>query len=108
MIDAKWNQREKSISRAAFDKALKNECNHIIETIKEKAGRLSKPKEIWELEDYLYQRRIEIDQKYDYRYSVLIRVFGQLVREGWIEMKELEGLGAEKLERIQVIAGLND
>ena len=80
MTDAKWSQKEKSISRAAFDKAYKNECNNIIETVKNRARNLSEPKEIWGLEDYLYEKRKEIDNKYDYRYSVLIPVFGRLVK----------------------------
>ena len=82
MTDIKWSQKEKSVSRAVFEKALKNECNEIIETVKKKATNLSEPKEIWELEDYLYEKRKEIDNKYDYRYSALILVFGRLVREG--------------------------
>jgi hypothetical protein len=52
MTDTKWSQKEKSISRAAFDKAYKSECNIIIETVKKKASNLSEPKEIWGLEDY--------------------------------------------------------
>jgi hypothetical protein len=79
MADVTWNQKEKSIARAAFDKAHKNECSNIIETVKKKAGNLSEPKEIWGLEDYLYGKKKEIDNKYDYRYSVLIHVFGRLV-----------------------------
>src|SRR5512136_1047372 len=107
MTDAKWSKKEKSISRAAFDKAYKNECNNIIETVKNRARNLSEPKEIWGLEDYLYEKRKEMDNKYDYRYSVLIHVFGRLVGEGWITMEDLEGLGEEKLQRIQLIAGMD-
>ncbi len=109
MIDFKWNQKEKAIARTAFDKAFQNECNHIIEAAKERLNNLSDPKEIWRLEDYLSKKRKQIDQKYDYRYSVLIRVFGVLVYEGWIEMKDLEGLKEEKLQRIRFVAeGLKD
>jgi len=79
MNDVKWNQKEKSISRAGFDKAYKNECDDIIKTLRHKVGSLSGPKGIWDLENYLYQKRKEMDQKYDYRYSVLIHVFGRLV-----------------------------
>ena len=46
MTDIKWSQKEKSVSRAVFEKALKNECNEIIETVKKKATNLSEPKEI--------------------------------------------------------------
>jgi len=105
MRDIKWTQREKSIARAAFDKAYTNECNRMIETVKQKANNLSGPKGIWELEDYLFNKRKEIDQKYDYRYSVLIHVFGRLAGEGWIEMKDLEGLGEEKIKAVRFLAG---
>lgn len=106
-MDLKWSQKEKSVSRVAFEKAFKNECNNIIDTVKKKATNLSEPKEIWALEDYLYEKRKEIDNKYDYRYSALIVVFGQLVREGWITLQDLEGLGEEKIQRIQVIATMD-
>ena len=75
--------------------------------MKNKARNLSEPKEIWGLEDYLYEKRKEIDNKYDYRYSVLIHVFGRLVKEGWITMKDLEGLEEEKVQKIQLIASLD-
>jgi hypothetical protein len=107
MMDVKWSQKEKSISRAGFEKALKNEYNDIIETVKKKVANLSEPKQIWELEDYLYKKRKEIDNKYDYRYSALIPVFGRLVREGWITLKELEGLEEEKIQRIKLIATMD-
>ena len=107
MNDMKWSQKEKSISRTAFDKAYRNQCDRIIKTIRQKVDGLSEPKGIWELEDYLYEKRKEIDNKYDYRYSVLLPVFGLLVKEGWITMNDLEGLGEEKIERIQLIASMD-
>jgi len=79
----------------------------VIEAAKEKVNNLSGPKGIWELENYLFNKRKEIDQKYDYRYSVLIHVFGRLVGEGWVEMKDFEGLGEDKIQRIRFIAGLD-
>jgi hypothetical protein len=106
MEDIKWSKTEKAIARTAYDKAYRNECDGIIATIKQKVASLSGPKGIWELEDYLYEKRKETDNKYDYRYSVLTLVFGRLVRDGWIKMQDLEGLGKEKIERIQLIAGL--
>ena len=107
MTDIKWSQKEKSVSRAAFEKALKNEYDNIIGTVKKKATNLSESKKIWELEDYLCNKRKEIDNKYDYRYSALILVFGRLVREGWITLKDLEGLEEEKIRRIQLVATMD-
>jgi len=107
MNDLKWNQKEKSISRAAFDKAYRNECEDIIKTVRQKLNNLSEPKKIWELEEYLYKKRREIDNKYDYRYSVLITVFSRLIAEGWIKIKDLEELGEEKIERIKLLTGMD-
>jgi hypothetical protein len=46
----------------------------------------------------LSDKRREIDEKYDYRYSVLMLVFLRLVAEGWLKVDELAGIGATKLE----------
>lgn len=100
----KWHQKEKAIARAAFNKALHNECSHIVESLKEKLNDLSDPKDVWRIEDYLSKKRKQIYQKYDFRYSILIMVLGVLVKEGWIEIKDLDGLNEEKLQRIRFIA----
>ena len=34
---------------------------------------------MWALEDFLRTRRVDIDRKYDYRYSQLIFVFAQVL-----------------------------
>jgi hypothetical protein len=41
---------------------------------------------------------------YDYRYSVLLVVFGYLVREGRLRMEELNGLAEDKLASIRTCA----
>ena len=38
---------------------------------------------------------------YDYRYSVLISVFGRLLAQGWVSEAELSKLKPEKLELIR-------
>ena len=73
------SKKEKSRARDAFDKAYEKECNQIIGKLREKSLKLSVPEDIWELHDYLSEIRKEIDEKYDYRYSVLIMVFGILL-----------------------------
>jgi hypothetical protein len=56
--------------------------------------------------DFLTEKRRETDQKYDYRYSVLTRVLGVLLREGRLTRNDLEGLSAEKMSQIMRIAEL--
>jgi hypothetical protein len=65
------------------------------------AGKIEQPADLWNLESYLTESRKEIDRKYDYRYSVLVGVFGRLVREGLLSEEELRGLGEDKLEFIR-------
>jgi hypothetical protein len=50
----------------------------------------------------------EINGKYDYRYSTLPIVFGQLLREGRISIDELRGLGDDKVGYIQRVAGFGE
>jgi hypothetical protein len=56
--------------------------------------------ELWKLERWLAERRIEIDRKYDYRYSVLPIVFAELMKQGRIAESDLHGLAPEKIELI--------
>ena len=58
---------------------------------------------LWRIHDYLSGKRKEADEKYDYRYSVLVFVLGRLVREGWIKPEEIAGLSEDKLEKIRQI-----
>src|SRR2546428_144392 len=46
---------------------------------------------IWDVEDCLRARRREIDQKYDYRYSVLMMLFSRLYIEGWLNGRRSDG-----------------
>ncbi len=62
------------------------------------------PDGLWQVHDFLTKKQKEIDQKYDYRYSVLTRVFGILVREGWLTPDDLAGLSEEKMTEITRIA----
>jgi hypothetical protein len=48
----------------------------------------------------------EIDNKYDYRYSVLILVFARLMKDGWLMIDDLKGLGQEKIDRIVSLVDL--
>jgi hypothetical protein len=56
---------------------------------------------LWDLENWLTERRQEIDKRYDYRYSVLPLVFAQLLRDGRLTEDDLHGLEQEKLDVIR-------
>jgi len=104
MIDFKRSEAEKKIARRAFDAALKKECAAVMQKFKGLAAKAEYPEDIWAIHDFLTEQRRTIDYKYDYRYSQLIVVFGRLLRESWIEDKDLVGLSEEKLAAIRHIA----
>jgi hypothetical protein len=95
-----WSHAERVIARKAFDLALRRELDEVILEAKTRAARIEQPSELWDLELYLSQRRKDIDQRYDYRYSVLPVVFGYLIRDGRLSKEELQGLSEDKLAYI--------
>jgi len=101
MNSDKWTKKEKTVARRAFDNAHKRECEEIINRIREIANNASTPDDMWQLYDFLDEKRKEIYIKYDYRYSVLIVVFARLLKEGWITVDDLEGLKEDKIDRIK-------
>jgi len=58
------------------------------------------------LHDFLTEKRNAIDDKYDYRYSVLISVFGKLLGEGLLTKEDFDGLREDKTDKIQAIADI--
>jgi len=101
MADLHWSHAEKAVARTAFDAALSRELAAIRKEVEAMLQRSTAPTEIWQLHDFLSEKRGEVDRKYDYRYSVLISVFGRLLHEAWVSEADLAGLSSEKLQLIQ-------
>jgi Photoprotection regulator fluorescence recovery protein len=106
MRDLKWSPSEKAVARKAFDAALSRELKAVIAETKRLAARIEQPDDLWELERYLTAKRKEIDETFDYRYSVLPLVLGSLIRQGRRSEQELHGLGEDKLARIRSVVAL--
>jgi hypothetical protein len=106
MRELKWTEAEKKLSRRAFEVALQAELADDLQDFKARAAAVQTPEDMWSIENFLNQRRHELDAKYDYRYSRLISVFGRLIREGRLTEAHLEGLSQDKLEFIRRIASL--
>ena len=101
MNEIKWSKSEKVIARRAFDTAYKRECDAITAKVKEMIAKATEPVHIWRIHDYLTEQRENIDEKYVYRYSILILLFARLLSEGWLKKTELEGLGEDKIKEIE-------
>jgi hypothetical protein len=106
MEEGKWTYSEKKIARRVFDSALQKELTELISAFKRRAQMSATPDDVWAIAESLLEQRREIDQKYDYRYSQLLVVFGRLVREKRIRIDEVEGLSDEKLSVIGRVASL--
>jgi len=102
-----WSQTEKMAARRAYEGALKRELEDTMNAAKERAQKITEPSQLWELEDWLGKRRRDIDEKYDYRYSVLIMLFARLMYERRITESDLNGLKEDKISEIRRILGLS-
>src|SRR5271157_5239144 len=104
MRDLKWSPSEKAVAREAFEAALSRELKAVIAETKRLAVRIEQLDDLWELGQYLAAKRKEIDETFDYRYSVLPLVLGVLIRRGRLGEQELHGLSVDKLARIRRFA----
>ena len=108
MRDLQWSAAEKRIARRAFDAALGKALTGILATFKAKAAAAASPSDMWAVEDYLRQRRREIDDVFDYRYSRLVLVLARLIRDGHLDEAQLAGLGEDKLAAIRRLRLLSE
>ncbi|MEB3252782.1 MAG: hypothetical protein VKO01_11695 [Cyanobacteriota bacterium] len=104
MSDVSWSEVEKEIARAAFEKAYEREIAVLIEEVRTQVTSLAELEDLWRLNDFLSARRHDVDGKYDYRYAVLVFVFSRLVKEGWLQIEELDGLEQTKLSKIAALS----
>jgi Photoprotection regulator fluorescence recovery protein len=96
-----WSGADKKAARTMYDAAVQTELAEIMVEFKRRALAAAEPSEMWDLEDWLQEKRLAFDRKYDYRYSVLVGVLGELLSEGWITPAQLQTLSTDKIEAIQ-------
>jgi len=104
MREWKWSPQEKAVARRVFDDALRRELEGTMREAKDRAARITAPSDLWELQEWLGERRRKIDGTFDYRYSVLPRVFARLLRAGQIGDDDLRGLAPGKVDEIRFMA----
>lgn len=106
MQHSTWTEAEKKIARRVFNAALQRELVQVMAEFKRRAASASDPDDMWSVQEYLADARLQIDTKYDFRYSQLLIVFGRLLRENRIEEGDLAGLSDEKLGYVRSVASL--
>lgn len=97
MNEFRWTDSEKKIARRAFDRARIAELDEVVRSFKADAARIDDADQIWTLIDRMKDWRYQLEQKYDYRYSVLTMVLARLLGEHRISTADLAGLDEDKL-----------
>jgi hypothetical protein len=104
LTETQWSPGEEKIAKTAFDIAYRREVASMMAEVQRQAQAATNPDELWKLHDFLSARRHDLDGKYDFRRSMLIFVFAQLVKEHWLELRELEGLSSDKIAKVKALA----
>jgi hypothetical protein len=107
MSDIHWSDSEKQAANDVFKRAYEREVQSLMKDFQQKATQITDVEELWQLHDFLSAKRHEIDGKYDYRYSMLVFVFAELLREGWLSLEELQFLEKDKLAKITALARMS-
>ncbi|MBJ7900329.1 MAG: hypothetical protein GC158_10515 [Cyanobacteria bacterium RI_101] len=99
-----WSSQEQAIAHQAIQNAYARETHALIQLINQQASQIHDIGEVWRLHDYLSARRHQIDGKYDERPATLLFVFADLIKEGWLNLEDLQGLDPDKLAKIFSLA----
>jgi hypothetical protein len=103
LAEPNWSGAEKEIARKVFQSALEKELQDTVNAARQKMAKITRASELWDLEDWLGRQRRQIDEKYDYRYSVLLMLFVRLIAEGRLSESDLDGLHSDKIDYIRRI-----
>ncbi|OKH53924.1 hypothetical protein NIES2101_09265 [Calothrix sp. HK-06] len=103
-IENGWSLQEQTIAHYCFDLAYEREIAGLMRSVRDRTSSITTVDDIWHLHDFLSARRHNVDGKYDFRYPFLIMVFAQLVKEGWLQLQELEGLDSLKRAKIAALS----
>jgi phage terminase large subunit-like protein len=106
VINHEWTRTEEEEARKAFDIAYKREVEALIYSVRHQIDSLVEIEDMWRLHDFLSVKRHEIDGRYDYQLSILVFVFADLVKAGWLTINELDGLNADKIAKIAALTSM--
>jgi hypothetical protein len=81
-------------------KAYEREFAALMSEVRRRIAAVQESEALWDFHDWLYQERKALGEKYDYRYSRLPLFFAWVIREGWLALSDLAGLGEDKLNEI--------
>ena len=89
-----WTDTEQAVAREAFDRAYTRAVQQLVAQVRAKADELEDAETVWQLHDYLSIERHTIEGRFDFRLDGILFVFASLVKEGLLQLDELQGLDA--------------
>ena len=104
MSKTKFSKAEETIAKQALQTAYQRETSALIADIRDRASSITELSDLWYLHDLLSTKRYEIDGKYAYEPASIVFDFANLVKEGWLNLQDLEGLKPEMLSKIAALA----
>ncbi len=103
ITNIEWSTTEEKIAQSALEKAKEREINALMATVRQQASGIKEFNDLWRLHDFLSARRYDLDGKYDSRNATVIFSLAGLVKEGWLQLSELEGLDKEKITKVSAM-----
>jgi hypothetical protein len=76
----------------------------LIEAVRRQVDTLQTVDALWQLHDFLSIQRHVIEGRFDFRLDGILFVFASLVKEGLLQLDELQGLDADKLGKVSAMA----
>lgn len=99
-----WTEQEQAVGKAALDRAQTRTIERLIADVHRQVIELTSADQIWQLHDFLSIQRHGIEGRFEFRQESILFVFASLVKEGFLNLDELQGLDAEKLAKIMAMS----
>ena len=99
-----WSEPEQAIAKTAFDMAYTRAIDGLIAAVRSQVEDLNTAETVWELHDFLSIQRHVIEGRFDFRSEGILFVFASLVKEGLLQIDELQGLDQEKLGKVKAMS----
>jgi hypothetical protein len=101
---AGWTDQEQAVARDAFELAYGRSTVALIEAVRRQVDTQQTVDALWQLHDFLSIQRHVIEGRFDFRLDGILFVFASLVKEGLLQLDELQGLDADKLGKVSAMA----
>ena len=99
-----WTEQEQAVGITALNRAQTRSIERLIADLHRQVIELESADQIWQLHDFLSIQRHGIEGRFEFRQESILFVFASLVKEGFLNLDELQGLDAEKLSKIMAMS----